>query len=333
MGQVGFVSKMPISKPIRANVLVTGAGGFLGSRAVISLLESGAQVKALCHSKSGTLEKIKNPNLEIVGVGTSGILDQHVLAKAMENVKVVYHFAINWTGHIWNNTETLDTFVHDNLRGTLNVLQASKDLGVKQFLYASSAVVYGFQKSRVVNEQDVCRPETWARDPGPAYPIMKLTAEKMCHICAKAFGFQLTIFRVGVVFDEKKAILPDPIFVQRILRGENIEVEREVGRTSIHVDDVVQAFLSATLNPKAYGQIFNLSNPATFISDKEMYKLLIDTVGSKSKIVLSPKPVTSPAIESMMKTKRVLGWKARKNLQTLKSALIESIPANATAKQ
>lgn len=322
---------MTIRKRIRANILVTGASGFLGSRAVASLLESGAHVKALCHTRKGPLESINNPNLEIVGLGTRGVLDQDILSKALENVDVVYHFAINWGGHVWNDIGTLDEFVHENIKGTLNLLQASKATSIKQFIYCSSAVVYGIQKARIVSENSICTPETWNRDPGPAYPIMKLATEKLCHICASAYGFELTIFRVGVVFDEKRAILPDPVFVRRILKGENIEVQRKVGRTSIHVDDVVQAFLLGTLNPKAYGQIFNLSNPATFIPDQDMYQLLVDEAHSKSKILLSPKPAMSPAIESMAKTRRVLGWKAVKNLDVLKVALAGVITKTSTA--
>ena len=310
---------------IQANVLVSGAAGFLGSSAVASLLESGAHVKALCHTHGERLAGLHNPNLEVIGLGTDGFHDRDFLTKALEGIDVVYHFAINWQGHIWKETGTLDKYVHDNLNGTLNLLQASKAGGIKQFIYASSAIVYGVQKARMVDEESICLPETWNRDPGPAYCITKLAAEKLCHICAKEFGFQLTKFRIGVVFDEKIAILPDPVFVRKILRGENVEVQREVGRTSIHIDDAVQAFLLATLNSKAYGQTFNLSNPETFISDKDMYQFLVDTAHSKSEVLVLPKPSASPPIESMAKTKRILGWKAQKSLDVLKVALAGSL--------
>ena len=310
---------------IQANVLVSGAAGYLGSAAVASLLESGAHVKALCHTRGGRLASLHSPNLEVIGLGTDGFYDQDVLTKALEGIDVVYHFAINWQGHVWKETGTLDRYIHDNLNGTLNLLQASKTGGIKQFIYASSAIVYGVQKARIVDEESICLPETWNRDPGAAYCITKLAVEKLCHICAKEFGFQLTIFRIGVVFDEKKAILPDPVFIRKILRGENVEVQRGVGRTSIHVDDVVQAFLLATLNSKAYGQIFNLSNPKTFISDMDMYQFLVDAAHSKSEVLVLPKPSAGPPIESMAKTRRMLGWRAQKNLDELKLALVGSL--------
>jgi nucleoside-diphosphate-sugar epimerase len=155
---------------------------------------------------------------------------------------------------------------------------------------------------------------------------MKLASEKLCLLCSRVYSLPVTIFRVGVVFDDKKAILPDPKFIDTILKDGTIQVARGVGRTSIHVDDVVSAFLLATLNKKAYGQIFNLSNPATFIPDLELYQLIRDTANSSSRIMVSTRPPLNPSIESIDKTRRVLGWKPHKNLESLKKAIISGVP-------
>lgn len=289
-------------------------------------------MKVLYHTRLGRLEGVENPNLEVIGLDESahkGMLDSELVSRAVEGVDVVYHLAINWmkSHHAWKTVDELAEFFDDNVRGTLNLLDASKSAGVRHFLYSSSAVVYGMTRLPTVTEDTICTPETWDRDPGAAYPIMKLTAEKLCLLCSEIYSLPVTIFRVGVVFDDKRAILPDPVFVDRILKGETIQVARGVGRTSVHIDDVVSAFLLATLNRKAYGQIFNLSNPAAFIPDSELYQLIANQAGSKSRIKVSAKPPLNPAIESVEKTREILGWDPKENLESLKKAIRRGVPS------
>jgi len=325
------VSEMaPKRAPMTA--LVTGGGGFIGSRLVGSLLARGDRVRVLYHARLGRLEGVSSPNLEVIGLDGSaegGMLDRALVGRAVDGVDVVYHLAINWmkSHHTWKSVDELADFFDDNVRGTLNLLEASNAAGVRHFLYSSSAVVYGMTKFPTVAEDTLCTPETWARDPGAAYPIMKLTAEKLCLLCSTVYSLPVTIFRVGVVFDDNRAILPDPLFVDRILKGETVQVSKGVGRTSIHVDDVVSAFLLATLNRKAYGQIFNLSNPEAFIPDGELYRLIARTAGSKSRIRVLTKPRLNPAIESEEKTKSLLGWKPKNNLSSLKEAIRRGVPS------
>jgi len=295
------------------------------------LLERGDRVRVLYHTRLGRLEGVESPNLEVFGErdgASGGMLDREFVGRAVEGVDVVYHLAINWmkSHHFWKSVDELADFYDDNIRGTLNLLEASKSAGVKQFLYSSSAVVYGRTRFPEVTEDTICTPETWDRDPGAAYPIMKLTAEKLCLFCSEPYSLPVTIFRVGVVFDDRKAILPDPVFVDRILKGESVRVARGVGRTSIHVNDVVSAFLLATLNKKAYGQVFNLSNPNAFIPDSALYQLIADTAGSKSRIIVSQKPPLNPAIESVDKTREALGWNPKENLESLKKAIKSGVP-------
>jgi nucleoside-diphosphate-sugar epimerase len=319
-------------KEVPKKVLVTGGGGFIGSRLVPSLLQLGCRVSVLQHSRRGRLEGVSNSNLEFVGSSDGaqgGMLDKELVRRAVEDVDVVYHLAIQWmpSHHFWKEVGTVADFYDNNLRGTLNLLEASKASGVKHFLYSSSAVVYGMTKFSTVDEETICTPETWDRDPGAAYPIMKLASEKLILYLSRLYSLPVTVYRVGVVFDDNKAILPDPVFIDRILKGESVEVSKGVGRTSIHVDDIADAFILATLNEKAYGQIFNLSNPATFIQDSELYEMIADAAKSKSKVVVSARPKLNPAIESMEKVRRVLGWQPERGLDVLKKAIVSGVPA------
>lgn len=252
----------------KGKILVVGGAGLLGSKLVRALLNGERKVKVL-DTRYGELEDVKTrTNLEFVGIGSDelrgGMADKHIVGEAVEDVDVVYHLAINWDGATWKHGLPPADLFDANVRGTLNLLEASRSHGVNHFLFSSSAAVYGetertvflrrrARKSRAVDEETVCMPELWDGDPGPAYAIIKLTTEKLCMMYHHHHGLPVTAFRIEYIFVS----------------------EKELGDyANIHVDDVVQAFLLATLNDKAYGQVFNLAYPAPYMSVKKITELL-----------------------------------------------------------
>jgi len=316
------------AEDIERKVLVTGGAGFIGSRLVQALLKKGCRVKVL-DTRYGPFEGKKSPNLEFIGIGNDelcdGMADRDTVEQAVEEVDVVYHLAINWDGHTWGHMLPLAGLFDVNIRGTLNLLEAAKSQGVRHFLFASSCAVYGESESMIVDEESVCKPELWEGDPGPAYGILKLTIEKLCLLYYHQYGLPVTAFRIEFVFDENEA-LPSRSIMENVRKGEPIEVMEGDGYASIHVDEVVQAFLLATLNKSACGQVFNLSNPATYISYRELYQLLIQAFDSKSEVELVTDPLYRGRVtESVEKVQRVLGWKPQKTKEDLKKAIVQSI--------
>jgi len=313
---------------VEKEVLVTGGAGFIGSRLVQALLERGCRVRVL-DSRYGVFEGKKNSNLEFLGVGSDelrgGMADRDLVEQAVKNVDVVYHLAINWDGYTWRHTLPLADLFNVNIRGTLNVLEAAKSEGVRHFLFSSSCAVYGESESMVVDEECVCNPELWVGDVGPAYGVLKLAVEKLCLLYHHQFGLPVTVFRIEFVFDENEA-LPSSKIMENVGKGEAIEVVEGDGYASIHVDDVVEAFLLATLNENAFGQVFNLSNPAAYMSYRELYEFLIELTGSKSVVRLVSDPLYRGRVtESVEKVERLLGWKPLKGKEDLKRAIAESI--------
>jgi nucleoside-diphosphate-sugar epimerase len=291
-------------------------------------LNRGLEVKIL-DCQRGPFEGKRQSNLEFVGVSDDelhgGMADRNIAEQAVTDVDVVYHLAINWDGHTWKHQLPLADLLDVNVRGTLNLLEAARSQGVRHFLFASSCAVYGSQGSRVIDEETVCKPELWEGDPGPAYGILKLTTEKLCLLYHCEYGFPTTAFRIEAVFNDNDA-LPSRNIIENLRRGETIRVARGDGYASIHVDEVIQAFLLATLNPRAYGQVFNLSNPDTFITYYELYKFLIRNTGSKSKVKsLVGQAHFGRAKESTRKIRRTLGWKPHKTKEDLKNAMILSL--------
>jgi UDP-glucose 4-epimerase len=318
---------LPIEN-LERKALVTGGAGFIGSRLVQKLLERGVSVKVL-DSEYGPLGRMKDPNLEFVGIGGdefhAGMADRNVVKQAVEGVDVVYHLAINWDGHTWKHQLPLSDLFDVNIRGTLNLLEEAKSQDVKHFLFSSSCAVYGSQGSQPVDEETVCKPELWKGDPGPAYGILKLTAEKLCLLYHHTHNLPTTVFRIEFVFDENDA-LPSREIIDNLRGNRTVEVAEGDGYASVHVDEVVEAFLLATLNEKAYGQTFNLSNPSTFITYYELYQFLIHETESKSRVRLaSDREHSGRAIESIDKIRATLGWKPYKTRDDLKQAIIRTI--------
>lgn len=313
----------------KKKVLVTGGGGFIGARLVHALLEKGTKVKVL-DVRAGLLKEETNQNLEFIGIGSDelsgGIADKDLVEQAVKDVDVIYHLAINWDALTWRHMLPLADLFDANIRGTLNLLEAAKSHGVSHFLFSSSEAVYGKANSFTIDEEAVCKPELWRGDPGPAYGILKLTTEKLCLMYSHLYELPVTVFRIEVVFNDDEALLLSRTGVDRVVKGEVVGLIEGEGRASIHVDEVAEAFLLATLNEKAYGQVFNLANPATYMSHRELYHLIIQLTKSESKIKLITDPMRiSSAPESINKIQRILGWKPQKTKEDLKKAIAQSI--------
>jgi UDP-glucose 4-epimerase len=317
---------------VEKKVLVAGGAGFIGSRLVKALLQKGLTVRVL-DIQHGFLGEESSPNLEFIGVGSDelrgGMVDRVLAERAVKDVDVVYHLAINWDGSTWAGAHPLADLFDVNVRGSLNLLEAARSCGVRHFLFASSCAVYGEAESSAVDEETVCKPETSPQHLS-AYGVMKLTVEKLCLMYHHRYGLPVTSFRIEVVFSDNESQLSalSSEYINKLLNDGNIEVVDGEGCASVHVDEVVNAFLLATLNDKAYGNVFNVSNPATYITNRELYRFIIPLLGSKSKIKSIPSGLRISCIpESSEKIQRTLGWRPQKTKEDLKKAVAETVRA------
>jgi nucleoside-diphosphate-sugar epimerase len=231
-------------------------------------LEEGRRVRVL-DTRIGELRDVRtHPKLELFGVGaghrSGGMLDKATVYRATRNVKVIYHLAINWNGYSWKHSLPIPELFDVNIRGTYNLLEAARSRKIDHFLVSSSAAVYGETErtlsSRersllkgIVDEESACKPYFWDGDPGPAYAILKLAIENLCLMYHHEYALPVTVFRIEYVFTN----------MEQLRDGANV-----------HVDDVVRAFLTATLNRRSYGQVFNLAYPVPYMSIKKISRML-----------------------------------------------------------
>jgi nucleoside-diphosphate-sugar epimerase len=281
--------------------LVVGGSGFVGYRLVKRLLAEGHSVRVL-DVKPGRLGRLSSPNLKLV---LGSMTEPRVVQRIMKEVDVVYHLALVGGFSI----RSLKLF-NANLQGTLNLLRATESQRVKQFIFTSSTAVYGKRRYLPVDEEHPCNPEEesgWR-----FYPLMKFSTEKLCRLFYFTFKLPVTILRLTYVFC-RKSVYDVPWtswMAEKAKNNETIEVFEGEGFASVHVDELVEALMLATLNEKAIGQVFNVVNPDTFVTYYEIAQYVVKKTGSKSEIrIMKPTEMINSVPVSSEKIQRTLGWK------------------------
>jgi len=237
--------------------LVTGGAGFIGSAIARSLVARGDRVRILDDFSSGkraNLAKLGG-NVEIV---EGSILDERVLAQAVEKATVVFHQAA---------IPSVPMSMADPLRshevnatGTLRVLQAAARAGVERLVYAASSAAYGSAPALPKVEQMVPEPIS-------PYGVAKLAGENYCRVYAEAYGLSTVCLRYFNVFgprqdprSEYAAVIPK--FITCALAGDapTIFGDGHQSRDFCYIDNVVQANLAASAAPGISGRVYNIAS-------------------------------------------------------------------------
>jgi UDP-glucose 4-epimerase len=266
-------------------VLVTGGAGYVGSHLVDALRQAGHAVRVLdLHPANGDFVQ-------------GSVTDPSLVAQAVRDVEVVYHLA--WGFYPGDERRE----IQENLFGTLNLLEAALAAGVRHFLFASTAVVYGPTGPSRVDEEHPCHPER-STIGGPAYGITKLACEKLCLVYQRR-GLPVTIFRMHGVFSQRR-LGQFGQMIGQALAGEPVKAIQQAGGEYGHLRDVLRAFLLAMGNPRAHGEVFNLAGTHTY-RDPDLARTIIETTGSESQIQLIEDPTQEMISVSVDKLRRVLG--------------------------
>ena len=239
--------------------LVTGGAGFIGSNLCEAILEMGYKVRCLDDLSTGKKENVdmflSNPNYEFI---EGDIKDFETCMKATEGVSYVLNQAA-W-GSVPRSIEMPLFYCANNITGTVNMLEASRQSGVKKFVYASSSSVYG-------DEPNLPKKEGREGNLLSPYALTKMADEQWAKQYTRHYGLDTFGLRYFNVFGRRQT--PDgayaaviPKFIKQLLKGEvpTINGDGKQSRDFTYVDNVIEANLKACLAPKeAAGEAFNIA--------------------------------------------------------------------------
>lgn len=222
--------------------LVTGGAGFIGSNIVEELVKRGESVRVLDNFSTGKRENLKGFEKDIEQI-EGDIRDFNTVKKATEGVDFILHQA----GQVFVQESIKNPFYNNeiNVGGTLNLLQAAVDAGVKKFVFASSSAVYG-------DSPELPKREDMKPEPMSPYAVSKLAGEEYCRMYSKLHGFKTVSLRYFNVFGPRQ----DPNseysgviskFIKKISNNERpvIYGDGKQTRDFVYVSDIADANIKA----------------------------------------------------------------------------------------
>lgn len=241
-------------------ILVTGGAGFIGSNLTEELLQRGHKVTVLDNFSTGKIENLlpllaQYPEKLTLQVGDIRNIDD--CRKAAEGVEYLFHEAA--LGSVPRSIKDPVTTNEVNVTGFLNMLVASRDAGVKRFIYAASSSTYGDSISLPKVEDVIGKPLS-------PYAITKYVNELYADVFARTYGMECIGLRYFNVFGRRQdpngayaAVIP--LFVKQLMQHEApvINGDGEYSRDFTYIDNVIQMNLRAmeTTNPEAVNQVYN----------------------------------------------------------------------------
>jgi len=236
--------------------LVTGGAGFIGSHLVERLVKEGERVRVFDNLSTGRSENIE-PFLKKIHFVEGDICNLELVRDAMDGVDYVLHQAA--VPSVQRSVEDPLTTNSANVEGTLNVLMAARDAGVKRVVYASSSSVYG--DTPVLPKQEGMRPT-----PSSPYAVSKLAGEFYCQAFHQVYGLETICLRYFNVFGPRQdpesqyaAVVPK--FITALLHGRppTIFGDGEQSRDFTYIENVVEANLLAARSEEGIGEVFNIA--------------------------------------------------------------------------
>lgn len=262
-------------------IAITGLSGFLGHYVAKKLFERDVQMQALVRSTSDTSHL--NDYEEKITFVQGDLGDKKALKKFVQGTDIVIHMAYERNGAGFHNSASKDIrrLLDVNLSGSLELLDAAKQHGVKQFFFTSSCAVYGYIYPDIkLNEQHPLVPDS-------NYGAYKAAVEAFCHSYFLSKCINTTMFRpVGIYGIDPNLVHSEWYdLVKNIKNGVDIEVVG--GGKIVDVKNVAHAIDSAIDNRNAFGTVYNLSD--FYIDNMSIAEMAKDICGSKSRISGTPK--------------------------------------------
>ena len=293
-------------------VLVTGADGFIGSHLTESLLEKGYEVKAFAYYNSfntwGWLDSLSQEQLKEIEVFTGDIRDPNGVREAMKGMDAVFHLAaliaIPFSYH------SPDSYVDTNIKGTLNVLQAARQLETERILVTSTSEVYGTARYVPIDENHPYQGQS-------PYSATKIGADRLAESFYRSFQLPVSIVRPFNTFGPRqsaRAVIPT--IISQLLAGkEKIQLgSLTPTRDFNYVKDTAAGFIAIAESEKTIGEEINIATQQE-ISIGDLAREIISQINPKAEIIcdeqrLRPKKSeVNRLLGSNEKIRKLTDWK------------------------
>ncbi|PXW92000.1 dTDP-glucose 4,6-dehydratase [Streptohalobacillus salinus] len=308
-----------------SEILVTGADGFIGSHLTEELVKQGHKVKAFVYYNSfnswGWLDTLPKDIMKEIEVFAGDVRDPNGVREAMKGMDEVFHLAaliaIPFSYH------SPDTYVDTNIKGTLNVLQAARDLDTSRLLITSTSEVYGTAQYVPIDENHPYQGQS-------PYSATKIGADRLAESFYRSFNMPITIVRPFNTYGPRqsaRAVIPT--IITQLLAG---KVEIDLGsltptRDFNYVKDTANGFIEIAKSNNTIGEEINIATQQE-ISIGQLAEELIRQINPNAKIIcdeqrLRPeKSEVNRLLGSNEKIKRLTDWKPN---HTFEQGLAETI--------
>jgi UDP-glucose 4-epimerase len=310
--------------------LVTGGAGFIGSHIVDELIARDIETYVIDNLSTGTLDNLtQHRDSDLLHFMAGDAREVGALLQDA-NIDVVFHEAA-----IASVPKSVShpTLVHDvNVNMTLNLLNYCVKAGVKRFVFASSAAVYGILESRATEDM-ACRPNS-------PYGAGKLAVEDYLHAYRRTYGLETVMLRYFNVYGQRQRYSDYSgvitVFINKLLEGDRPTIFGDglQVRDFVHVEDIVQANMLAMESANAVGEMFNVaSGRATSIL--ELVKIVKDLVGAagiEHQFAPARPGDMKLGLASIDKIRSVLGYESKIQMQQGLMGVVDSISKLQVAK-
>jgi UDP-glucose 4-epimerase len=260
------------------NFLITGAAGFLGSSLANQLAREGHQVRGIDDLSTGD-PKVLAPDVHFT---RGDVSDRPKLWTLLQDVDVVYHLAARVS--VQESILYPRDYNNVNVGGTVALMEAMRDVGVKRVVLTSSGAVYGDMSDSTLKERDTPNP----RSP---YAVSKLSAEYYVRTIGSLWNIETVSLRIFNAYGPGQHLPPShppvvPHYLRQALRGGTLVAHGDGYQTRdyVYVDDVVSAMVAAATAPNVNGLVINVGSGVE-TSIKELIRIVLDVTNSKANVV------------------------------------------------
>jgi UDP-glucose 4-epimerase len=290
--------------------LVTGVAGFLGSALAQKLVDDGHEVLGLDDLSTGKEEAIP----EGVQFELGDMLDRPKLWSLLQGVECVYHLAARVA--VQESILYPREYNSTNVGGTVSVMEAMRDVGVKRVVFTSSGAVYGAQISMPLHEDMVTAPDS-------PYAVSKLSGEHYVKTIGRLWGIETVTLRIFNAYGPGQHLPADhppviPNFIKQAVKGGSVVIHNSGGQTRdfVYLDDVVSALVKASTASDVDGATINIGS-GNEISILDLANQVIEITAADTEVIYNHKAKggVNRMRADITRAKKLLGYKPQYRLE------------------